>query len=172
VAVVVVVAAGVVGGIVALGGTSEPAAGATPRIEAKPLAKAVGAAVTAAYPDLPVTRVRCPRSAKATVGRVVRCSVRAGTYDLQLQVTVADRRGNVDIASTQAVVPKGAVEAFVAENATLPVAVDCGPEPYVVRLPGETFACTARFADGAAQQVTLTVVDVAGTVSITAVAPA
>jgi hypothetical protein len=155
-----------------LGVLATPAAAAPPQIEAKPLGKAVTAAVTAAYPDLPVTRVRCPRTVKATVGRTARCTVRAGAYDLQMQVTVVDRRGNVGIASTQAVIPKAAVETFVRENATLPVTVDCGPEPYVVRLPNETFACTARFEDGTSQQATLTVVDAAGNVTITSVANA
>jgi hypothetical protein len=153
---------------VPVGALAAPAAAAR-TIEAKPLGKAVGAAVTAAYPDLPVTRVRCPRKVKAKPGTLARCSVRAGAFDLQLQVTVVDARGNVTIASTQAVIPKGAVEAFVGENVTLPATVDCGPAPYVVRLPGETFTCTAKFADGTGQQATLTVIDALGNVTITSV---
>lgn len=154
--------------VVTVGALAAPAAAAR-TIEAKPLGKAVGAAVTAAYPDLPVTRVRCPRKVKAKPGTLARCSVRAGAFDLQLQVTVVDARGNVTIASTQAVIPKGAVEAFVGENVTLPAKVDCGPAPYVVRLPGETFTCTAKFADGTGQQATLTVIDALGNVTITSV---
>jgi hypothetical protein len=47
--------------------------------------------------------------------------------------------------------------------------VDCGPDTYIVRLPGAPFTCTVRFADGTTQQVSVSVVDVAGNVTITQV---
>ena len=87
-------------------------------------------------------------------------------------VTVADKKGNVSIASTQAVIPKANAEYMVATGSTLPVTADCGPAPYIVRAPGESFVCTATFADGTRQQVTITPTDVAGNATITAVADA
>jgi len=159
--------------VVLLGGlaTATPAAAAD-LLDRKKLAKQVGAAVAANYPDLPVSRVRCPKKVKARPGVRAACAVTAGTYRLEMLVTVNDKKGNVTIASTQAVIPKASVEGLIAANATLPTTIDCGPDAYVVRRPGETFTCTAAFGDGSRQVVTLTTGDVAGNVTITTVAPA
>lgn len=149
-----------------------PAAGAVDLLDRKKLAKQVGAAVAATYPDLPVSRVRCPKKVKLKAGVTATCTVTAGGYSLGMLVTVADKKGNVTITSTQAVIPKALAEGLVANNATLHATGDCGPEPYIVRAPGESFVCTAHFDDGSAQQVTVTPNDTAGNVTITAVAAA
>ena len=146
-----------------------PAAGAVEVLDRKKLAQQVGVTVTAAHPDLPVTKVQClPKKVKRKAGATATCTVTAGTYPLEMLVTVADKRGNVTIASTQAVIPKANAEFLVAANATLPVTADCGPAAYLVKKPGESFTCTATFADGTQSTVTVTPTDVAGNAGITA----
>jgi len=154
---------------IALAVLAPEGAGAAQPINAKRLGQQVTTAVGAAYPDLPVTRVQCPKTIKRKVGTTGVCLVTAGGLSLQMLVTVANRRGVVSIESTQAVIAKAKAEEFVRDNATLPVVVDCGPDPYIVRPPGSPFACTASFADGTVQQVTLSPSDVSGTVTITQV---
>ncbi|MBM3660508.1 MAG: DUF4333 domain-containing protein [Actinobacteria bacterium] len=149
-----------------------PAAGAVDLLDRKKLRAQVGATVAATYPDLPVTKVVCPKKVKVKAGVAATCTVTAGAYSLAMLVTVGDKKGNVTITSTQALIPKATAEGMVAFSATLATTVDCGPDPYLVKRPGETFVCTARFEDGTSQQVTLTTNDVAGNVSITSVADA
>lgn len=158
--------------LLVVGAVAAPAAGAVDLLDRKKLRTQVGTTVAATYPDLPVAKVVCPKKVKMKAGVTATCTVTAGAYSLGMLVTVADKKGNVTIASTQAVIPKATAEGLVAFNATLAATVDCGPEPYLVKLPGETFVCTARFEDGTGQQVTLTTNDVAGNVSISAVAAA
>jgi hypothetical protein len=148
-----------------------PAAGAVDLLDRKKLTSQVRAVVAAAYPDLPVTAAKCPKKVKMKPGVAATCPVTAGGYPLAMLVTVGDKKGHVTIASTQAVIPKANAEFLVAGNATLPTIADCGPDPYLVRSPGESFTCTATFADGTAQQVTLTTTDTAGNATITSVTP-
>lgn len=135
-------------------------------LDHKNLAKQVAVVVAPAYPDLPLGKVSCPKKIKRAVGTITTCLADAGGLSLEMKVTQTDKKGNVTIESTQAVIPKGAIEAFIAANATLPVTANCGPEPYLVRPPGTPVACTARFTDGTTQQVSVTVTDVAGNVMI------
>jgi hypothetical protein len=146
-----------------------PAAGAAAELDSKRLAKQVGTTVAPSYPDLPVTIVTCPKKIPRKAGTAVICDVTAGGLSLQFKVTQTDRKGDVTIESTQAVIPKAKAEELVRNNATLPVTVDCGPDAYIVRPPGFPFACTARFNDGTVQQVTLSPTDVAGNATITQV---
>jgi uncharacterized protein DUF4333 len=145
-----------------------PAAGAA-ELDHKRLAKQVGTTIAPSYPDLPVTAVTCPKQIARKAGTAVICDVTAGTVSLQFKVTQTDKKGNVTIESTQAVIPKLKAEELVKNNATLPVTVDCGPDAYIVRPPGVPFNCTARFNDGTVQQVTLSPTDVAGNATITQV---
>ena len=146
-----------------------PAAGAVELLDRKKLTKAVAATVTAAHPDLPVTKVVClPKKVKRKPGATATCGVAAGPYALEMLVSVTDKLGNVTIASTQAVIPKANAEFLVAANATLPATANCGPAPYLVKKPGESFTCTASFADGTQSVVTVTPTDVAGNAVITA----
>ncbi len=145
-----------------------PAAGAA-ELDHKRLAKQVGTTIAPSYPDLPVTIVTCPKKIPRKAGTAVICDVTAGGLSLQFKVTQTDRKGDVTIESTQAVIPKAKAEELVRNNATLPVTVDCGPDAYIVRPPGFPFACTARFNDGTVQQVTLSPTDVAGNATITQV---
>ena len=163
-------AVGIAATIVAVGALLAPGAGAAEKLDRKKLTAQVRNAVATAYPDLPVTTVACPKKVRRTAGTTATCTVTAGAYPLEVLVTVTDKKGTVTIASTQAVMAKALVEGLVANNATLPVTADCGPEPYIVRRPGEPFTCTASFADGTTQQVTVTPSDTAGNVTITAVA--
>ena len=148
-----------------------PAAGAASELDSKKLAKQVGATVAPSYPDLPVTTSICPKKIPRKAGTAVICDVTAGGLSLQFKVTQTDKKGNVTIESTQAVIPKPKAEELVKNNSTLPasVTVDCGPDGYIVRPPGFPFSCTARFNDGTVQQVTLTPTDVAGNATITQV---
>jgi hypothetical protein len=146
-----------------------PAAGAAPELDSKRLAKQVSATVAPSYPGLPVTASTCPKKIPRKAGTAVTCDVTAGGLSLQFKVTQTDKLGNVTIESTQAVIPRLKAEELVKNNATLPVAVDCGPDAYIVRPPGFPFSCTARFNDGTVQQVTLSPTDVAGNATITQV---
>ena len=153
----------------ALGALAPASAGAAEPLNPKRLGKQVAAAVAAAYPDLPVATVQCPKTVQRKVGTTGVCLVTAGGLSLQMRVTATDRKGGVSIESTQAIIAKAKAEEFVRYNATLPVTVDCGPDPYIVRPPGLPFACTATFTDGTVQQVTLSPSDLSGTVTITQV---
>lgn len=158
------------GVVLALVPATATAAGAAEVLDRARLAQQVGAAVASTYPDLPVSRVQCtPKKVKRKPGATATCTVAAGSIPaLALLVTVGDKRGNVTITSTQAVIPKANAEYLVTVNATLPVTADCGPDPYIVRLPGEPFTCTATFADGTQSQVTVTPADTAGNATISA----
>ena len=146
-----------------------PAAGAAAELDSKRLAKQVATTIAPSYPDLPVTTATCPKKIPRKAGTAVICDVTAGGLSLQFKVTQTDRKGDVTIESTQAVIPKARAEELVRNNATLPVTVDCGPDAYIVRPPGFPFNCTARFNDGTVQQVTLSPTDVAGNATITQV---
>lgn len=159
--------AGVLLGAVAFAMTAGVAGAA--ELDHKKLARQVAAVVGPAYPDLPLGKVTCPKKIKRAAGVVTSCVADAGGLSLEMKVTQTDKKGNVTIESTQAVIPKAKVEALVSANATLPATVDCGPDPYLVRPPGFPIGCTAKFADGTTQQVSLSVADVAGNVKITQV---
>lgn len=140
-----------------------PATAAT--VDRQRLQKRVAAVTAAAYPDLPVLGVRCPKR----IARRATCSVTTdGGPTLEMRVTQG-RGGTVTIESTQAVIPTTRVVEFVVANSTVPPAVDCGSAPYIVRPPGFPFECTARFPDGTVQRVVLTVDDLAGNVTVTSV---
>ena len=79
----------------------------------KRLAKQVAAAVQPAYPELPVGAVTCPKKIKQASGTTAMCVADVGGLSLQMRVTQTDRKGNVTIESTQAVIPKAKVEQFV-----------------------------------------------------------
>ena len=138
-------------------------------LDSKRLAKQVAATVAPSYPDLPITTVTCPKKIPRKAATVVICDADASGVSLEFKVTQTDRKGNVTIESTQAVIPKARAEDLVRNNATLPVTVDCGPDAYIVRPPGFPFSCTARFNDGTTYQVTMSPNDVAGNVTITQV---
>ena len=146
-----------------------PAAGAASELDSKRLAKQVGATIAPSFPDLPVTEATCPKKIPRKTATVVVCDVTAGGLSLQFKVTQTDKKGDVTIESTQAVIPRLKAEELVRNNATLPVTVDCGTDAYIVRPPGAPFACTARFNDGTVQQVTVAPTDVAGNAKITQV---
>jgi hypothetical protein len=139
------------------------------QLEGKRLAQQVVATVAPSYPDLPIISVVCPKKIPRKAGTVVICEADASGVSLEFKVTQMDRKGNVTIESTQAVIPKARAEDLVRNNATLPVTVDCGPDAYIVRPPGYPFSCTARFNDGTTYQVTVSPNDVAGNVTITQV---
>lgn len=142
-----------------------------PRLDQKKLAAQVAAVVAPAYPELTGATVTCPKKIAVKKGKVVTCTVDANGISVQVTVTQTNKRGAVTIASTQAVIPKAAAEQFVKDNSTVPaqVTVDCGPAPAIVKLPGETHVCNAAFPDGSTKQVTISVVDLAGNVTITQV---
>jgi hypothetical protein len=146
-----------------------PAAGAATELDSKRLARQVAVTVGPSFPDLPITTVTCPKRIPRKAATAVICVADASGYSLEFKVTQTDRKGNVTIESTQAVIPKARAEELVRNNATLPVTVDCGADSYIVRPPGFPFSCTARFNDGTVQQVTVSLTDVAGNATITQV---
>jgi hypothetical protein len=156
-------------GVMLLAGAANAGAANAGGLDSKKLAKQVQATVAPSYPDLPITTVTCPKKIARKAGTVALCDADASGVSLELKVTQTDRKGNVTIESTQAVIPKARAEDLVRNNATLPATVDCGPDAYIVRPPGFPFFCTARFNDGTTYQVAVSPNDVAGNVTITQV---
>ena len=67
-----------------------PALGAVELLDRKKLTKQVGASVAAAYPDLPVTKVRCPKKVKVKAGVTATINFiadQAGTYEVDSAIT-------------------------------------------------------------------------------------
>lgn len=149
-------------------GAGASSAGAA-ELDSKKLAKQVASTVRTAYPELAVEKIKCPKKIKQKTGVVAKCTTAAGGQKLAFKVTQTNRKGNVMIEASQAVITKAKAEEFVAANSSLPATVDCGPNPYLVISPGLTFMCTAVFGDQTTQKVTVSVNDVAGNVTITQV---
>lgn len=141
-------------------------AGAANALDGAELRRAVNTAARAAYPDQEVGRVRCPARIANRVGERAECTVAVGDGVVVVAVTPRDRRGNVDLAAIQAVIPTAAAEQFVTANATAPATAECGSRGLLVLPPGATFLCTTTFTDGTVQQVLVAVRDTTGTIAI------
>jgi hypothetical protein len=121
------------------------------------------------YPDLIFGNIACPDGIAKERGVKFTCIVQLPGTFLVVDAVQTDGKGTVSVTSPQAVIAKAPLEQFVATNASLPAAVDCGPAPWHAVRPGQTVVCTANLADGTARDVELTVQDTAGTVTITGV---
>ena len=144
-----------------------PAAAADlPRLAAR---RAVERSVHEAYPDLVFGNVACPTGVERKQGVSFTCTVQLPGTFLIVDATQTDGSGTIDLATQQALIPTQSLRDFVAQNASLPATVDCGPSPFRVARAGQVVTCGAALADGTMRQVDLTVQDTAGTVTVSAV---
>jgi hypothetical protein len=131
--------------------------------------RTVERAVHEAYPDLTFGNVACPSGVERTRGVSFTCTVQLPGTFLIVEAEQTDGHGTVDLSTQQALIPTQSLRDFVAQNASLPATVDCGPSPFRVARAGQVITCGAALADGTNRQVDLTVQDTAGNVTITAV---
>jgi hypothetical protein len=109
--------------------------------------------------------VSCPAGASLDPGATMTCAVRIDDADAQPVDFVVT--GDGEIALVSAAVPTDAAEAFLVDkleaSAGVPVTVDCGSEPLIVRAVGDTFTCEAsRVSDGSTFAATVRAVTVGG----------
>ena len=131
--------------------------------------RTVERSVHQAYPSLTFGNVACPDGIRRARGVRFTCTVQLPGTFLVVDAVQTDTSGRVDLTAQQAVIPSQLLRQFVAVNASLPATVDCGPAPWRVARPGQKIGCSATLADGTARSVQLTVQDLAGNVTVTAV---
>jgi hypothetical protein len=132
--------------------------------------RTVEASVHEAYPGLAFGNVACPAGIQRARGVSFRCTVQLPGTFLVVDAKQTDGNGTIDLSTQQALIPTQALRDFIAQNASLPATIDCGPGPLRVANAGQTINCATTLADGTARTVTLTVQDTAGNVTLTAVA--
>ena len=147
-------------------GVSSVRAGELPRTAAR---RTVERAVHVAYPDLVFGNVACPSGVERAPGVTFTCTVQLPGAFLVVDAEQTDRNGTVTLSTQQALIPTAALRDFVAQNASLPATVDCGPAPFRVARAGQVLSCGATLADGTNRTVQLTVQDTAGNVTVSAV---
>ncbi len=125
--------------------------------------------VHAAYPDLVFGNVACPSGVARARDVTFTCTVQLPGAFLVVDATQTDGKGTVALSTEQALIPTAALRDFVAQNASLPATVDCGPAPFTVARANQVLTCGATLADGTIRTVQLTVQDTAGNVTVTAV---
>lgn len=150
---------------VALASTSVSAA-ELPRTAAR---RAVERSVHAAYPDLVFGNIACPSGIDRARNVAFTCTVQLPGTFLVVDAEQTDGNGTVALSTQQAVIPTAALRDFVVQNASLPATVDCGTTPFRVARANQVLTCGAALADGTTRQVSLTVQDTAGNVTVTAV---
>jgi hypothetical protein len=131
--------------------------------------RAVERSVHEAYPALTFGNVACPRGVQRASGVSFTCTVQLPGTFLVVDAKQTDSRGTIELSTQQALIPTQALRDFVAQNASLPATVDCGPSPFRVARAGQVVTCGAALADGTTRQVDLTVQDTAGNVTLSAV---
>ena len=131
--------------------------------------RTVEALVHTTYPDLAFGNIACPDAIPRRRGVKFTCTVQLPGTFLVVDAVQTDGRGTVSITSPQVLLQKGALEAFVAANASIHATVDCGPLPWHAVRPGGTVTCAAALADGTTRTVTVLARDASGTVTITSV---
>jgi hypothetical protein len=131
--------------------------------------RAIAEQVTATYPGLPFGNVSCPNGINRKQGVRFTCTVQIPGAFIILDATQTDGRGSVTFETRQAVVPRQAVDDFVAANASLPGFILCGATPWLVLRSGQQLNCHAELADGSQHDVQVAVRDTAGNVTITGV---
>ena len=131
--------------------------------------RAVERSVHEAYPNLAFGNVACPAGVERKQGATFTCTVQLPGTFLIVDAKQVDGSGTIDLTTQQALIPTQSLRDFVAQNASLPATVDCGPSPFRVARAGQVVTCGATLADGTTRQVDLTVADAAGNVTVSAV---
>lgn len=113
------------------------------------------------------SKVDCPQR-KIAKGDVFLCTATIGSQTLRLKVTQTDDKGSVSIVPDQAILDVAKARSEIADGITrqtgIPVQVDCGADPILVRDVGGTFDCQAVGVDGVSRRVAVTVTDITGKV--------
>ena len=146
-----------------------PAAAAVAGLDRKAVQRKVAPALAAAYPGVPFGPVTCRALGKRSRPLVFTCTAPVGASKLTIDGRQSGSQKQAALEPREAVLAKTTLEAFVAEHASLSATVDCGADPWRVVAPNGTITCAVALADGARQQVELTVRDRAGAVTITKV---
>ncbi|HEY3672866.1 MAG TPA: DUF4333 domain-containing protein [Acidimicrobiia bacterium] len=131
--------------------------------------RTVESSVHAAYPNLTFGNVACPAGVKRARGVSFTCTVQLPGTFLVVDAKQTDGSGTIALSTQQALIPTQSLRDFVAQNASLPATVDCGPGPFRVARAGQTIDCPTVLADGTTRTVQLTVQDTAGNVTLSAV---
>jgi len=97
------------------------------------------------------------------------CTVQLPGTFLVVDAKQTDGSGTVELSTQQALIPTQSLRDFIAQSASLPATIDCGPGPFRVARAGQTIDCATLLADGTARTVQLTVQDTDGNVTLTAV---
>ena len=137
-----------------------------PRLAAR---RTVERSVHEAYPGLTFGNVACPAGIERARGVSFTCTVQLPGTFLVVDAKQTDAKGTIDLSTQQALIPTQSLRDFVAQNASLPATVDCGPGPFRVARAGQTIDCATTLADGTARTAQLTVQDTAGNVTLSAV---
>jgi hypothetical protein len=137
-----------------------------PRLAAR---RTVERSVHEAYPNLTFGNVACPAGVERKRGVSFRCTVQLPGTFLVVDAMQTDGSGTIALSTQQALIPTQSLRDFIAQNASLPATVDCGPAPFRVAHAGQTIDCGATLADGTTRTVQLTVQDTAGIVTLSAV---
>jgi hypothetical protein len=153
-------------GLVGAGVGAPAGAAQLPQLAAR---RTVERSVHEAYPNLTFGNVACPSGVRRARGVSFTCTVQLPGTFLIVDATQTDATGTVELSTQQALIPTQSLRDFVAQNASLPATVDCGPAPYRVARAGQTIDCVANLADGTTRTVQLTVQDTAGNVTLSGV---
>lgn len=137
-----------------------------PRLAAR---RTVERSVHEAYPGLTFGNVACPAGIQRARGVSFTCTVQLPGTFLVVDAKQTDDKGTIDLSTQQALIPTQSLRDFVAQNASLPATVDCGPGPFRVARAGQTIDCATTLADGTVRTAELTVQDTAGNVTLSAV---
>jgi hypothetical protein len=156
--------------LLALAACGDPADSLDPTATERAVGRAVAADVA---PE--VTATRCPADIAKAEGGTFECEVAlAGAGSLPVEVTQVDDDGTLDVEPSAAVVTVDRITeeltASLKERFGRDFTVRCSGDDVEVREPASTSTCSARDATSA-REVTVTVVDPAGTLAFT-VAPA
>jgi hypothetical protein len=115
----------------------------------------------------------CPALLDLSGAKHARCTMSAAGHRLAYDTWIDEPNG-IHIAPLQVIIStkrvrdeaaKRLTEKLRAAGSTDMVSVDCGPDRLVVYAPKDTFPCAVLTSDGKSRPLTVTVVDVAGTVN-------
>ena len=120
------------------------------------------------FPGVALGKTRCPKTVEKRRGQAFVCTVAVGDQRLRVRVVQRDASGHLQLEAREAVIQKPAIEQFVGQHASISATVNCGPSPVLVLAPGAHVPCSVTFVDGTMQNVSVRVIDTAGTVALEA----
>jgi hypothetical protein len=130
------------------------------------VARAVTARARLDFPGVTLGATRCPKTVAKSRGQAFVCTVAVGDQRLRIRVVQRDASGHLQLEAQEAVIQKPTIEQFVGQHASISALVNCGPNPVLVLPPGAHVPCSVSFVDGTMQNVSVRVIDTAGTVAL------